>query len=131
MTTIHFHQLGSTSTVETLKLRDGELDRLLEAITKEASNRNRTKQERIKKMKVEQVEFLAKCRTLTQTVLPGMAETDTDKPLEKAYQLFESVVSNLQTQLLIKRDKQKEETFVLLRQQYTTFFEHTKYCRTT
>ena len=32
-------------------------------------------------------------------------------------------MSNLQTQLIIKRDKKKEETYVLLRQKYTTFFE--------
>ena len=52
-----------------------------------------------------------------------MVETGTNKPLEKAYQLFESVVSNLQMQLHIKRDEQNEETYVLLRQQYTAFLE--------
>ena len=67
-------------------------------------------------MKVEQVEFLTKCRTLTQTVIPGMVETDIDKPLEKSYQLFESVVSNLEMQLHIKKDEKKEENSVLLRQ---------------
>ena len=108
--------MGSTSTVETPKLRDGELDRFSEALTKEASTRNRTRQERIEKMKVEQVEFFTKCRTLTQTVIPGMVETDTNKPLERAYQLFESVMSNLQMQLQIKRDEKKEETSMLLRQ---------------
>ena len=66
-------------------------------------------------MKIDQVEFLTKCRTLTQIVIPGTTETDIDKPLERAYQLFESVMLNLQTQLHIKRDKQKEETSVLLR----------------
>ena len=96
-TTIHLHQLGSTSAIETPKLRDGELDRLLEAITKEASTRNRTKQERIEKMKADEVEFLTKCRNLTQIVIPWMAKTDTDieKPLEREYQLLESVMSNL------------------------------------
>ena len=58
-------------------------------------------------MKIEQVEFLTKCRTLTQTVIPGPVETDTNKPLEKAYQLFESVMSNLQEQLQTKREEQK------------------------
>ena len=52
-----------------------------------------------------------------------MAETDTEKPLERAYQLFESVMSNLQRQLQIKRNEQNEETFVLLRQQYIAFSE--------
>ena len=51
LTTIHLHQLGSTFAVQTPKLRDGELDRLLEALTKEASTRNQTRQERIEKMK--------------------------------------------------------------------------------
>ena len=83
LTTIHLHQLGSTSAVETPKLKYGELDRLLEAITKEASTRNRTKQERIEKMKAEQVEFLTKCRTLRQTVISRMEKTDTDKLFEK------------------------------------------------
>ena len=96
---IHLHQVGLNSIIETPKLIYGELDRLLEALTKEASTRNRTKQERIEKMKTEQVKFLTKCRTLTQTVIPRMDETDTDKPLERAYQLLESVMSNLQTQL--------------------------------
>ena len=45
-----------------------------------------------------------------------MAETDTNKPLEKLYQLFESVMSNLQMQLQIKKDEEKEKTYVLLRQ---------------
>ena len=32
-------------------------------------------------------------------------------------------MSNLQTQLQAKKDEQKEETYVLLRQQYTAFLE--------
>ena len=59
---------------------------------------------------------MTKCKNLTQTVLRGAAESDTDKPLERAYQLFESVVSNLQTQLQTKREDKAEETFVLLKQ---------------
>ena len=82
---IHLHQLGSTSTVDTLKLRDGELDQLLEALNKEAATRNQSRREKIEKLQAEQVEFLTKCRNLTQTVLPGLTETDTDKPLERAY----------------------------------------------
>ena len=53
----------------------------------------------------------------------GATETDTDKPLEKAYQLFETVVSTLQAQLQLTKEYQKEETYRLLRQQYTTFCE--------
>ena len=65
-------------------------------------------------------------RALTQIVIPGTAETDTDKPLEKEYQLLESVMLNLQTQLQSKKDEQKEETSMLLRQRHTTFFEANK-----
>ena len=36
---IHLHQLGLTTTVETPKLWDGELDKLLEALNKEARTR--------------------------------------------------------------------------------------------
>ena len=50
-TMIHLQQLGSISTVETLKLRDGELDQLLGALTKEASTRNQTRQKQIEKLK--------------------------------------------------------------------------------
>ena len=71
------------------------MDRLLQALTKEASTRNQARQEIIEKMKTKQIEILTKCMTLTQTMIPGMAETDTDKPLERAYQLLESVVLNL------------------------------------
>ena len=59
--------------------------------------------------------------TLTKIVILGLVETDTEKPLEKEYQLFESVVSTLQAQLEAKVEGKNEETFMLLRQQYTTF----------
>ena len=98
----------------------------MEALNKEARIRKERKQEQIEKLKTEQIEFLTKCRNLTQTILPGATETDTDKPLERAYQLFESIVSNLQTQLQTKKDEQVEETFVLLRQKYTKFSEARK-----
>ena len=66
---------------------------------------------------------MTKCRNLTHTVLPKANELDTNKPIERAYQLLESVVSNLQAQLQTKKEEQKEETSMLLRQQYTTFSE--------
>ena len=53
----------------------------------------------------------------------GITETDTDKPLERAYQFLESVVSNLQSQMQAKKDEQKGETSALLIHQYTTFSE--------
>ena len=43
---------------------------------------------------------------LTQTVLPGATETDTNKPLERAYQLLKIIVSNLNTQLQTKKEEQ-------------------------
>ena len=97
MTIIHLHQLESTIAVDTPKLRDGELDQLLGALNKEAATRNQNKREKIEKLQAEQFEFLTKCRNLTQTILPGITETDTEKPLERSYQLLESVVSNLHT----------------------------------
>ena len=69
--------------------------------------RNQNRKEQIDKLEEEQVEFLTKFRNLTQTILPGEKETDSDKPLERAYQLLESVVSNLQTQLHAKKDDKK------------------------
>ena len=56
-------------------------------------------------------------------MISGPIEADTEKPLEKAYQLFESVVSALQIHLQNTKEDQKEETSRLLRQQYTTFLE--------
>ena len=50
-------------------------------------------------------------------------EADTDKPLEKAYQLLESVVLTLQSHLQNTKEDQIEETSRLLRQQYTAFSE--------
>ena len=60
---------------------------------------------------------------LAQSVIPGLMEADTDKPLEKAYHLFESVVSTLQVQMQNTKEEQKEETYRLLMQQYTSFLE--------
>ena len=58
------------------------------------------------KLKSEKLEFLTKCRNLVPKIIPGAEETDTDKPLERAYQLFESVMSSLQTQLQEKKEEQ-------------------------
>ena len=56
-------------------------------------------------------------------MIPGSTEVDTDNPLEKSYQLFESMVSALQTQMQNTREEKKEETTRLLMQQHTAFFE--------
>ena len=71
------------------------MDQLLEALNKEAKIKKERKQEQIEKLKSQQLEFLTKCRNLAPKLIPGAEETDTDKPLERAYQLLESVVSNL------------------------------------
>ena len=51
----------------------------------------------------------------------GLAETDTEKTLKRAYRLFKSVVSNLQTQLQKKKEEQAKEMCVLLKHQFTAF----------
>ena len=48
-------------------------------------------------------------------------ESETDKPLEKSCQLFESVVAALQVHLQNTKEDKKEETSRLLMQQYKTF----------
>ena len=120
---IHLSQLGSTSAVDTVKLRDGELDQLLGTLTTEAATRSKTRREQIDSIKIEKIEFLSNCRNLIQAIIPGPIEADTNKPLEKAYQLLENVVSTLQAQLQLTKEDQKEETYILLRQQYTAFSE--------
>ena len=113
---IHLSQLGSTTTINTMKLRDGELGQLLKSLATETTTRIQTRREQLDSTKKEQIEFLTKCRSLMQTVILGPIEADTDKPLEKVYQLFKSVVSTLQTHLQYTKAEQKEETSRLLRQ---------------
>ena len=97
-------------------LRDGELGQLLETLATEPKTRSRIRQQQVADIKNEQVEFLSKCRNLAQTIIPGPIEVETDKPLEKAYQLFESVVVTLQVHIQNTKEGQKEETSRLLRQ---------------
>ena len=56
-------------------------------------------------------------------MIPRPIEVDTDKPLEIAYQLFESMVSALQAQIQGTKEEQKEETIRLLMEQHTAFLE--------
>ena len=69
----------------------------METLEIEAKTRSQNRHKELDENEKEQVEFLNKCRNLAQSVIPGPAEVDTNKPLEKAYHLFESVVSALQT----------------------------------
>ena len=55
--------------------------------------------------------------------MPGPIEIDTDKSLESAYQLFESMVSTLQAHIQETKKEQKEETARLLMAQHTAFSE--------
>ena len=104
---IHISQLGSTTTVDATKLRDRDLGQLLETLATEAKTRSQIKCKELDDIKNEQVEFLSKCRNLAQTIIPGPVEVGTDKPLEKSYQLFESVVVNLQVHLQNTKEDKK------------------------
>ena len=95
---IHISHLGSTTAVNK-KLNDGELGQLLETLATEAAVRNHTRREQIDNTKKEEIKFLTKCKNLIQIVIPGPLEVDTDKPFKKAYHLFESMVSTLQSHL--------------------------------
>ena len=56
-----------------------------------------------------QVEFLDKCRNLAQSIMSGPIEFNKYKPLERAYQLYESMVSALQMHIQeTKRDKKRK-----------------------
>ena len=79
--------------------------------------------EQIKKLKTEKNEFFSKCESLARQFIPIPASTDSDKPLDKEYLLFERVVSTFQEQLRERWKEQAEETTVLLRNQFTTFTE--------
>ena len=92
------------------------MGKLLETLATEVATRRKIRREQLDSIKKEQIEFLSNCRNLIQIVILGPLEANTDKPLEKAYQLFETVVSTLQAQLQLTKEDQKEETYRLLRQ---------------
>ena len=96
---VHIIQLGSTITVDATKIKDRELGQLLETMAVEEKTRSQTRRKELDDTEKEQVDFLLKCRNLAQSIILGPMEVDTDKLLEKAYQLFESVVSTLQVQM--------------------------------
>ena len=56
-------------------------------------------------------------------MIPGPVEVDTDRPLERAYQLFETLVSTVQARMQETKEEQKEETTRLLLAQHTAFSE--------
>ena len=95
-TMVHISQLESTTAVDPTKLRDGELGQLLESLEIEAKTRGQRRHKELDDNEKEQVKFLNKCRNLMQSMIPGPTEVETNKSLEKSYQIFESVVSALQ-----------------------------------
>ena len=76
-------------------LTDAKLGQLLKTLAVEAKTRSQQRRKKLDNKVEEQVEFLNKCRNLAQLVMPGPIEVDTEKPLERPYQLFESMVSAL------------------------------------
>ena len=96
---VHISQLRSTTIVNATKLKDGELGQLLETLAIESKTRNQNRRKELDDNEREQVEFLNKCKNLAQYLILGPVEVDTNKSLEKSFQLFKSVVSALQTQM--------------------------------
>ena len=82
----------------------------METLAIKAKTRSHTRCKELNNTEREQVEFLIKCKNLAQSVIPGSIEVDTNMLLDKSYQLFESMVSTLQTQMQNTREEQKEET---------------------
>ena len=104
-------------------LTDAELGQLLKTLAVEAKTRSQQRRKELDNKVEEQVKFFNKCKNFAQLVMPGPVEVDTDKPLERAYHLFESMVSALQAQIQETKEEQKEEIVRLLMAQHTTFSE--------
>ena len=104
---VHISQLGLTTAVDATKLKDGELGQLLENLATEAKTRSQIRRKELDDIENEQAEFLSKCRNLAQSIIPGPMEVGTDKPLKKAYQLFESVVATLQVHIQNTKEDKK------------------------
>ena len=104
-------------------LTDIELGQLLKTLAGEAKTRSEQRCKELDDKNAEQVEFLNKCRNLAHSFMPGPVEFDTGKPLERAYQLFEIMVSALQAHIQETKEEQKEETARLLMAQHTAFSE--------
>ena len=104
-------------------MTDTEVGQLLKTLAKEVKTRTARKTKDLSNKNTEQVEFLSKCRALAQSVIPGPIEVDMDRPLERAYQLFETMVSTVQARLQETKEEQKEETARLLLAQHTAISE--------
>ena len=104
-------------------MTDTEVGQLLKTLAKEAKKRTVRKTKELTDKNAEQVEFLGKCRALTQFVVPRPIEVDIYRLLERAYQLFKRMVSTIQAHLQETKEEQKEETARLLLAQHTAFSE--------
>ena len=61
---VHINLVGSTTAVDATKLRDLELEQLLEVLAIEAKTRNQHRSKELDNKEKEQVKFLNKCRDL-------------------------------------------------------------------
>ena len=89
---------------------DTKVGQLLKTLAKESKKRADQKSKELVTKNAEEVKFLDRCRALVQAMIPGPIEVDIDRPLERAYQLFETMVSTIQTRMQETREEQKEET---------------------
>ena len=101
---IHLAQLGSTTTIDTPKAREDELYLLVDTINKESRIRREKRKEQIEKIKTKHDEFLTKCENKAKQFISILEGVETDKPLDKAYQIFVSVVSKFQAQLQERKE---------------------------
>ena len=99
---------------DTSSLTDSEMGQLLKTLASEVKSRSARKNKELQAKHTDQIEFLDRYRNLAQSVLSGPIEIDIDRPLEIAYQLFESMVSTIQVCLQEAKGEQKEETSRLL-----------------
>ena len=104
-------------------LTDTEMGQLLKTLASEEKTRSVRRSKELQVKNTEQVKFLDKCRNLAHSIMPSPIEIDTDRPLERAYQLFESMVSTLQAHIKETKEEKKEETVRLLMAQHTAFSE--------
>ena len=66
---VHINLFGSTTMDDATKLRDPELEQLLEALAIEAKTRNQHRCKELDNKEKEQVKFLNKCRDLVKCVI--------------------------------------------------------------
>ena len=88
-------------------MTDSEVGQLLHTLAKESKRRMTIVGKQLREKETAEVKFLGKCRSLVQSVVPGPVDVSIDQPLERAYQLFEGLVSTIQTHLKENKSEQK------------------------